>query len=324
MVYGEKTGEGHMGGDQRTITSLMTRVSGEQGKNEVGFPNWEPFLYTDPDANPDLEKMKDTECLDYGVERRLYEINPTLPCLSPCLIQTGVLTPVEALIALEAVAGEPGRPSFPVDQHLAAFLMARGTVLDFTDLQDVRKPQREIKNLAALRILAAIQNHCKVNALPNLCQWMAEICAPMITHYHNLETRARIQEEIANAVSSGQLRELGRIFGNRQALVEDRENYQEAKIEVLLIASEIKEIEARILNFNRSPFTGGFGRVSWLGRFWSWISCAKSARKGKSRMKQLYHRSENLLDLWGDGLLPQGGMVKGKQLRLLTRLLNLK
>lgn len=273
----------------------------EEKEKETSSPNWEEFLYTDLG----LKKMNEMEAIGYGIERCLYELNPELACLSPSLIHASALTPAEALIALENVATQPNRPSFPVDRHLAAFLMSRWKGLNFIDLRDMGKPQREVKNLAVLKILADVQSHFKINELPNLCQWMAEICAPMITHYHNLKTRARVQEEIARAVSSGQLIKLVRVFGSRQALTEDSSDYQEAKIEVLLIESEIKEIESKILNRNQSSFKSAVGILGKLSCILFYIKNVRRSRQGKIRIARLYQRWENLRETWGDGLLPR-------------------
>lgn len=263
--------------------------------------NWERFLYQDPS----LQKFKDNEALGYGVERCLYELNPDLACLSPCLIHAAALTPAQALIALEDVAAQPNRPSFPIDKHLAAFLMSRWKEMKFMDMRDMGKPQREIKNLAVLRILAGMQSQFKIQALPNLCQWMAHLCSPIISHYHNLKARAQIEDEIIKAVSSGQLMKLARVFENRQALLEDKSDYQAAKIEVLLIESEIKEIELKIRNRNQlAPHLrkGILGRISFLFyKIWTVVSSQKS----KMRIAQLYHQSENLQETWGVGLLPR-------------------
>lgn len=245
-----------------------------------------------------LRKFNETEAMGYGVERCLYELNPELVCLSPNLIHAAVLTPDEALKALEAVASQADRPSFPIDRHLGAFLMSRWKELGFQDLRDLGKPQREVRNLAALKILAGLQTHFKINDLPNLCQWMADLCAPLAAHYHNVKVRTHIQEEIAQAVSSGQLSNLVRIFENRQAMAQDHSDYQAAKIEVLLIQSEIKEIKSKIGNLNRIPFMrkGILGKMAGL---WRQIKTVRSARKQKARMAHLHRQAEALLETWG-------------------------
>lgn len=277
-------------------------VSVNEEDLETNPTNWATFLYKDPG----LEKFKETEAVGYGIERCLYELNPQMACLSPCLIHACVLTPAEALTALEDVAAQPNRPSFPVDRHLAAFFMSRWKEMNFLDLRDMGKPQREIKNLAVLKILAGIQSHFKIKGLPNLCQWMAQLCAPIITHYHNLKARAQVQEEIARAVSTGQLMKLVRVLENRQALTDDSIDYQAAKIEVLLIESEIKEIETKILNRNRCAPKSSSGILGRVAAFFYWVKNAREARKSRMRMVQLYQKSEILRETWGEGLLPRG------------------
>jgi hypothetical protein len=264
--------------------------------------SWETFLYKDPG----LKKGEGNDAMGYGMERCLYELNPKLACLSPCLIHACVLTPAQALTALEDVAAQPNRPSFPVDRHLAAFLMSRWKEMSFMDLRDMSKPQREIKNLAVLKILAGIQNHFKIEGLPNLCQWMAQICAPIVTHYHNLKARAQVQDDIEKAVGTGQLMKLVRALENRQAMKDDEGDYQAAKIEVLLIESEIKEIELRILNRNHARSRYEKGILNSVSSLFSWFKHARQTRRNKMRMEQLYQKSEDLRETWGEGLLPRG------------------
>ncbi|MBX9804315.1 MAG: hypothetical protein K2Y18_01020 [Alphaproteobacteria bacterium] len=287
--------------DRQSITPIGSFTSASallatRGTDE----DWENSFKVDPTLN----KYKESEAMGYGIERCLYEFNPELSCLSPCLIHAAVLTPAEALIALEEVATQPNHPTLPVDRHLAAFLISRWKGLSLSDLRDMGKPQREVKNLAILRILAGVQGGFKIKALPNLCQWMADVCSPMITQYHNLKARAKAQGDIAKAVSSGQLSKLVKIFENRQALREDDCDFQAAKIEVLLIESEIKEIEAKVRNRNNAQHKSGLTIWATLTLPLRELRNAWEKRQANHRMRRLYERSEMLYDAWGDALLP--------------------
>lgn len=284
----------------KITTNAFTLVK-DGDKDQALAPNWATFLYHDPS----LRKFEETEAIGYGIERCLYELNPDLTCLSPSLIHAAVLTPAEALLALEDVAAQPTRPSFPVDRHLAAFLMSRWREMNFLDMRDMGKPQRETKNLATLRILAGIQTQFKLENLPNLCHWMAELCSPLITHYHNLKARAGVQEEMSKAMKTGQLAMLVQILENRQALTQDRDDYHAAKIEVLLIESELREIESKIINRNCSAPKTDQGILGWLAAFFYWLKTAYPMRKISARMVQLHHQSEILKETWGTNLLPQ-------------------
>ena len=290
--------------DKRKKPSVVKPVPslwGDEEEKKIKILNWKPFLKLDKD----LEKFKETEAVGYGIERCLYELNPALTCLSPYLIHAAVLTPAEALIALEEVAGEPGRPQSPVDRHLAAFLMSRWKGLSHADLRDLGKPQREIKNLAILRVLAGIQVYFKVSDLPNLCQWMAELCAPMIAQYRNLAARDRVNKDVGEAIVTGQLANLVKIFANRQGVEKDEEEFKAARAEVWLIESEIKEIEAKIRN--RNQFVPNPQPNLWekMSLFLSRVMQARAIKQGKLRIARLYQRWVILREIWGDALLHQ-------------------
>jgi len=268
-------------------------------KAENASSNNQVFSFTPSNfINPD-----EVDPIGYGVERCLYEFNPELACLSPHLIHAAALTPMEALVALETVATQPNRPSFPIDRHLAAFLISRWKEASLIDLQDIENPQREIKSLATLKILARLQEHYKINELPHLCQWMAEVCAPMITNYHSLNIRAHIQEDVKKAISSGQLINLLNALNNEVPLTKDQGDYQEAKTEILLIKSEIKEIELQINRLRDSSSICQPGVGGWLAHLWRRIRLTHAMRNGRTRIAQLHCRSEILVETWGSGIL---------------------
>ena len=275
---------------------------GNEQENKIKISNWEPFLKFDND----LEKYKETEAFGYGIERCLYELTPEMACLSPYLIHAAVLTPVQALIALEELAVQPDRPQFPIDRHLSAFLISRWKGVSYLDLRDLGKPQRELKNLATLRILGGIQVYFKVNNLPNLCQWMAELCAPLVLRCRNLAVRNRTKKDIAEAVATGQLANLVNIFANWQGRKkEEEEEFKAARAEVWLIESEIKEIEAKIQNRNEFIPNPQLNLWEKMSLFLSRVVYARAIRQGKLRISHLYGRWVILQTSWGDRLLHQ-------------------
>jgi hypothetical protein len=279
--------------------SLTPSLWGNEEENKIKVSNWEPFLKFDNE----LEKFKETEGVGYGIERCLYELTPELTCLSPYLIHAAVLTPVQALIALEEVAVQSDRPQSPIDRHLSAFLISRWKGVSYSDLRDLGKPQRELKNLATLRILSGIQVYFKINDLPNLCQWMAELCAPLVSQCQHLAARNRIKKDIAEAVATGQLTHLVKIFANWQGREKaEEEEFSAARAEVWLIESEIKEIEAKIQN--RNEFIPNPQPNLWekMSLFLSRVMHARAIRQGKLRISQLYGRWVILRDSWGDTL----------------------
>ena len=277
------------------ILSVLQNQAAQQKGLDSGegrdrdFMNWETYLYQDSGLKDDPQ----TEALGYGVERCLYELNPELPCMTPYFSSDSVMTPGQAILALEKVASETNRPLFPIDRHLAAFLMSRWKEMSFLAMRDMGKPQREIRNLAALKMLTALQEQFKIRQLPNLCNWLAELCQPILGDYRNIKVRNSVQERIAQAIKAGSLRKLLQVLEDKQAASEDQYDYRAAKIEILLIESEIKEIKSKILNQNRGvPHTIGL-----LGRVYACfykLRNLRSTHKGRTRIAQLYEKSENI------------------------------
>ena len=70
----------------------------------------------------------------------------------PHLADANVLTPLEAICALEVLGAKPGRPLYPVDHSLMAFFVSRWKGLKYLDIRDVRAPQTFTHYIAQLRI----------------------------------------------------------------------------------------------------------------------------------------------------------------------------
>ncbi|MBM3467981.1 MAG: hypothetical protein FJX71_00940 [Alphaproteobacteria bacterium] len=286
--------------DTRTIISYIYPGSASNAQKTKRVFKGFPATFK---KNFRFEKYKGSNSMGYGIERCLYEFNSELSCLSPHLIHAAVLTPQETLTALEGVAQEKERPLFPIDRHLAAFLVSRWKGICLMDLRELDKPQREVRNLAALRILAHLQSSFSTTDAPLLCphlgQWMADLCAPLISGYHNRKVRAKTEEKVAKAAASGDLTQLLTIFDKRPSLALDAEDFQMAKIEMLLVDSEIKEIEAKIQNYNTSACLPSslWEKVKAL---FAYIPQKRDLRKSTTRKNQLHEKQKNLQRTWDE------------------------
>src|SRR3546814_19623601 len=66
----------------------------------------------------------------FGLERVLYELNPSIHCRSP-LIEHLYVTRIEELVpALERAAANRDRGGRPMDRHIASFAVARSPDVD--------------------------------------------------------------------------------------------------------------------------------------------------------------------------------------------------
>jgi hypothetical protein len=197
--------------------------------------------------------VKTTTQPGYGAERYLYELNPSSEFSG--LGSKRIVTPFDLLLALEDIACTADRPSCPIDHSLAAFLVSRWKGLKYSDLRDLRNCDETIQYRSQLRILSDIQEFYKAGNLPYLCQWMAHLCSPLFSKLHSNEAKDLFKAKTAWAVNHGQLNNLVSLFCNTQILNEDIENYRNVKTEVLLIQSEIIDLEKKIESEASSLFT---------------------------------------------------------------------
>jgi hypothetical protein len=99
--------------------------------------------------------LKNTD-LGYGTERCLYELNPSLACQSPLIIQEYVATLEELLPALDDAAKRADSRSRPVDRHVAAFVAAHFKRDIDPLLRELSDPDEKRSSIGLLSLLAMV------------------------------------------------------------------------------------------------------------------------------------------------------------------------
>ena len=141
------------------------------------------------------------DSLGFGAERCLYELNPSLPCLSQFVAKYWVTRPSELLPALDQAAQNSRRISELLDRHVTGFIAARsqaaavvlgnaaGSGLDNTRL--------------ALELFHYLQTAFKIEPVPNLTKWLAARLDPVVKNYHSRQKRKAMKDKIAAQRDSG-------------------------------------------------------------------------------------------------------------------------
>src|SRR3546814_1206117 len=90
----------------------------------------------------------------FGLERVLYELNPSIHCRSP-LIEHLYVTRIEELVpALERAAANRDRGGRPMDRHIASFAVARSPDVDERFVRTLSgADQRSAEHTSALQSL---------------------------------------------------------------------------------------------------------------------------------------------------------------------------
>jgi hypothetical protein len=177
----------------------------------------------------------------FGIERVLYETNPTLHCLSPLVEPDLVLTPAELISVLERRAAADFDGVSPLDRHAAAFIAARTrtTVNEWADGLSSADPSQRL--LGTLRALAPIQLNSGNARLPELAKWVARHAAPLIEAYHHRPTRQRLKAKLDDAVQDGRLTEILIILDDPGSAEADATGFREAVEAHARVAAELKK-----------------------------------------------------------------------------------
>ncbi|MEI8394330.1 MAG: serine/threonine protein kinase [Rhodospirillaceae bacterium] len=183
----------------------------------------------------------------FGVERVLYEMNPSLYCLSPIVIDYHAVTPPDLLLALDLAAEAKDRSREPMDRHLSAFLANRHKRLEdslFTQLASGVDPLRRIT--ALLSIFGDIQTRFGMPPLPGLSRWIGSLMEPTVARFYNRPQRDAARKAIERVASDGKLIDLLRIIDDPDAIKKDALGFSAARREHKKAIQEIEKLKAKI------------------------------------------------------------------------------
>lgn len=180
--------------------------------------------------------------LSNGIERAIYELNQGMPCLSP-IIRAQYVTSGKALMAaLERVATSGGRPHEPMDRHIAAFIVVRERRSDM--LFNAIGGQNPAKRASALLTLySEMQNRHGPDALPGLAQWLLPLIEPAIQRYFGKNLREKLQAQMKEIASRGDLGLLSRLIDDPNRVEADQQQFRAARMLYLSTMKEIAHLE---------------------------------------------------------------------------------
>jgi hypothetical protein len=178
----------------------------------------------------------------FGIERVLYELNPTLHCLSPLLEEDHVLNLPELLAGLERRAAQDFGGISPLDRHAAGFIAARtkgGGVHQWADALSSADPSQ--RALGTLRALAPIQLNAVRAPLPGVAKWAAAQAPVLIDAFHHRPTRRRLAAEVEDAAHAGRLTELLITLDDPDGKAADAAAFAEAVAAHAHVAAELRK-----------------------------------------------------------------------------------
>lgn len=176
-----------------------------------------------------LPFLKNT-ALGFGLERVLYDLNPSLCCQSPLIKQYHVITLLDLLRTLDAIAPTLGAETNLVDRHIAAFIASKldmGKAIRIHDLASVAA-LADNQELIMIKLLSkAHQKHPKLQ-LVGLCTWTAMRVERLIDAIHNRIIRKRLKLQLKKLAQTGYISEVLTAIINVDVAFRDYDGYTKA------------------------------------------------------------------------------------------------
>jgi hypothetical protein len=186
--------------------------------------------------------------IGYGIERCLYFLDPDCHCMSEQLKGFYVRTPDDLLRAYEQIATRPNRPSLFIDRHIAAFLSVKERRVIDPYFGDLNAPEHFRRVLGNLKCLATIQQRGRIESLPNLSAWMAELLRPVYDRLHDRKLRDKIAEKVDKLKKGGDLAKIAALIDNAEMQQQDFAGFQQALEEYARLREEHAALEAKMSN----------------------------------------------------------------------------
>jgi hypothetical protein len=183
----------------------------------------------------------------YGIERCLYMLNPTYPCLSEILHDNYVRNIRDLMPALENNVESHGSLPTIVDRHLAAFVACRIKANIDKPLAALDAAQGDpvsIK-LGMLGIFARLQSKYGPDHLPFLTQWLAKELEATVDRVNGKSTRDQLRARVRSVGDTGSLVDLHNCLNNDRIIRQDEMARKKAVREFSDAAREISQLESK-------------------------------------------------------------------------------
>lgn len=214
---------------------------------------------------------------DLGLERCLYEIDPSQPCLSP-LVREAFPSTLNALIsALDALpgGGDPPKGS-PRDRHVAAFIASRLPIAERQRVVSLlRKAPREApEQMDDLAVMAVVQAHCRIEKLPGLARWLGAGLDVAVKTYCSRTQRQRVRKALDEAIRGGRLLPMFSAISDKREQIEDRRRFRAASARFSALRQELSRTQDMVQRRNEIAQVRGRRIASSVAIIVLLVACA--------------------------------------------------
>ena len=174
-----------------------------------------------------------------GMERVLYDLNPTLPCRSLKFDRNWVGSIKHVLLALDRLASKASIKSVLQDRHIAAFMVSRDSSLDkaFTKL-DVAKNDMPRFNALTTELVGKLQRELKIVDLPHLTSKLVDGLMTVVKALKNRNNRDKLLTMLEKLKKSGDIGKLSKMIDVPKVQAQDSRDFTRARYDLLKMNKE--------------------------------------------------------------------------------------
>lgn len=180
----------------------------------------------------------------FGLERLVYDLNPSLPCQNPMVLPYHATDIGEALTILDNIAKTNAAEHSLADRHLSAFFASKielGKEIKFHQLAKVPK-LREHPELICLRIISMAQDKNGRRKLVGLATWAAMRVDRLLSKVHSRKLRRKIRENLLLAAKSGMVSRVLAVLVENDLTKDDHLGFSRANAIYLKNEAKIKAL----------------------------------------------------------------------------------
>ena len=187
------------------------------------------------------------QAMGFGIERILYELNPTLACQSPLLVSENVLTIEDLLGALDRMGTRKSKGFDYLDRHIAAFLAMKMDMTKEVKIHELQLLPALAQNpqLIVLHMLSQAQRKAGRPKLKGLSAWAALRVVPLVDNFHSRSIRRKLRQGLKSAARSGELDKIFELIMDQHTVNDDHNGFQRSVLRFSKNAKQIAKLENR-------------------------------------------------------------------------------
>lgn len=196
----------------------------------------------------------------FGIERCIYDLNPTLPCQSN-LMSNNFIIDIKQLLYFLNDNSENLKNYDPMDKHIAAFLASKLGLTQEVKVNFKYKVNnmKATTQLTKMAIFSYAQKRTNIVRLNGLCDWLVDGMEEIFTLIKSKKNRKEFQKEISRVAKSGSISAVLESIISSGMIDRDIDELAVARNEYSLLTNEINRIAQakRLAMRNNSYFYAG-------------------------------------------------------------------